>query len=169
MGVTIFYLEIAKGNELQVNNLWSHFSNINLLVQSILLYFVQSLIIVIGFLLFIVPGVIFLCMFSMSFYILAENPDINCINAMGRSVKMMKGRKCTIFLMYLSAIGWCILGAICLLVGLFFAIPMVNTGFALFYLKNKQNFNPLIPNNEWKIWWFIPNTPIQYHSPNINK
>lgn len=137
MGLTIFYLEIARGNALQVSNLWSHFSSVNLLIQSILLYFLQSLIIGFGFLLLIVPGVIFMCMLSMSSYILAENPGINCIEAMGRSVKMMKGRKCRVFLMYLSAFGFILLGLLCLIIGVFFAIPMVSTAFACFYLKNK--------------------------------
>ena len=73
----------------------------------------------------------------MSSYILAENPGINCIEAMGRSVKMMKGRKCRVFLMYLSAFGFILLGLLCLIIGVFFAIPMVSTAFACFYLKNK--------------------------------
>ena len=70
MGVVQFYLGIAQ-NDFKVDKLWSHFSNVNLLIQSIILYIVQTLVIAFGFFLLIVPGVILLCMLSMSGYILA--------------------------------------------------------------------------------------------------
>ena len=49
--------------------------------------------------------------------------------------------------MYLSSIGFIILGLLCLIVGVFFAIPMCSTAFAIFYLRNKGGANPLIPEN----------------------
>lgn len=66
---------------------------------------------------------------------------------MKRSAKMTKGKKCKILLMYLSSIGFIILGLLCLIVGVFFAIPMCSTAFAIFYLRNKGGANPLIPEN----------------------
>lgn len=89
IGYSTFFLNITKGKPLIIKDLLIGLTNFRLFCQSACLYFLIVLGIVIGFLLFVVPGVIFSLMFSQSFFILAENPEINCIEAMKRSNRMM--------------------------------------------------------------------------------
>ena len=78
--------------------------SIKKLVNISILYFLQSLLIFIGFLLFIVPGVIWSIKYMFSFFILL---DQNCgpVEAMKRSSKLTSGYKGTLFKKLLGLAG----------------------------------------------------------------
>ena len=63
-------------------------------------------------LLFIVPGIIKSLAYSMTPYILADCPNVEATAALKISMKMTKGYKGDIFVMYLSFIGWGLLSAL---------------------------------------------------------
>ena len=74
-------------------------------------------------LLLIVPGIIKYYAYSMTFYIMRDNPGISAYDAIKESEKMMKGYKMKAFLLDLSFIGWLIVGALCLGVGTLWVAP----------------------------------------------
>lgn len=90
-------------------------------------------------LLFIIPGIIKAYEYAMIPYILADDATITCKEAFKKSKEMMKGNKMRLFLLQLSFIGWEILGALALGVGIIFVVPYVEAATAEFYveLKNK--------------------------------
>lgn len=89
-------------------------------------------------LLFIVPGIIKAIAYSQAFYVIAENPDVKVVDALKTSIKMTNGNKGMIFVMYLSFIGWALIGALTLGIGYLWLGPYMTTTFCNMYLKLKE-------------------------------
>lgn len=87
----------------------------------------------------IIGGIIKYFSYSMTSFILAENPKLNSKQAITLSRKMMTGHKWELFLLYLTFIGWELLNIITAgLLGLFFLNPYMEATFAQFYLKVRK-------------------------------
>ena len=68
--------------------------------------------IIIGYLLFIIPGVVMSFAYSQSALIMFDNPEKGPIQCMRESRQMMTGNKWKLFVLILSFIGWAILANI---------------------------------------------------------
>lgn len=91
-------------------------------------------------LLFIVPGIIKAIAYSMTPYILTDLPSVTTTNALKISMKMTKGYKGKIFVMFLSFIGWSILSALTGgILAVFYTGPYMSTSFAGLYVELKKN------------------------------
>lgn len=101
---------------------------------SVLLGFLQGLFTFLWTLLLIVPGLIKSYSYAMAFYIqqdsMADREPVDCIT---ESRKMMAGHKWQLFCLDFSFLGWYILGALCLGIGVFFVAPYHQTARANFY------------------------------------
>ncbi|MBN2267966.1 MAG: DUF975 family protein [Acholeplasmataceae bacterium] len=86
-------------------------------------------------LLFIIPGIIKAFSYSMTAYIIAEDPTIDPMAAIAKSQEMMRGHKFELFMLHLSFIGWYLLGILTFGLALFFVIPYVETTVANFYVE----------------------------------
>lgn len=116
------------------------FSGFKILHKAIGLYFLLIIIVFVGMILLIIPGIIFTYMFSQAYYILADDNNKSVIQCLKESAAMMKGYKFEYFVLILSFLGWMILGAIPLGIGLLWVIPYRNVTVASFYLKVKNNY-----------------------------
>ena len=94
-------------------------------------------------LLFVIPGIIATYSYSMSFYILRDNPDMDANAARKASIEMMKGNKWKLFCLELSFIGWMLLSMLTFGILLLWVGPYMETAKAAFYeeLKAKQQNN----------------------------
>lgn len=91
-------------------------------------------------LLFIIPGIIKGYSYSMTPYILADCPNVKAKDALKLSMRIMKGKKWSFFVMQLSFIGWDLLSGLTLgILGLFHVIPYKQTAYADFYLEARQD------------------------------
>lgn len=90
-------------------------------------------------LLLIIPGIIKSYAYRMVPYILADNPNIGAQEAIALSNEMTKGHKFDMFVLDLSFIGWYLLGAIALLVGVLFVMPYENATNAELYLVLRKD------------------------------
>ena len=90
--------------------------------------------------LFIIPGIVKYYSYSMTFYILRDNPDMLANDAITASRQMMNGHKLRLFCLHLSFIGWILLSVLTLGIGLLFVFPYMQTAQAAFYedLRNRQ-------------------------------
>ncbi len=86
-----------------------------------------------GYILLIVPGVIWQYRYAMVPYLLAENPSMNYSRAMELSRAMMHGEKWNYFVLELSFIGWWILALCAFGIGPLFLRPYVEATQAEFY------------------------------------
>jgi len=97
------------------------------------LYIVMSIFIFLWTLLLIIPGIIAALRYSMSFYLLADNPNMGIMEALNESKRLMHGNKWKLFCLYLSFIGWAILGALTLGIGYLWLMPYTEVSVVAFY------------------------------------
>lgn len=76
--------------------------------------------------------------YSMTPYILADNPFIGYQRALKLSIAMTHGHKGAIFVLALSFIGWGILAVLALGIGLLFLTPYIQGTYAQLYLKLRE-------------------------------
>lgn len=89
-------------------------------------------------LLLIIPGIIKSYSYSMVPYILGDNPNIGAKRAIELSNEMTYGHKFDMFVLDLSFIGWYLLGALALGIGVLFVLPYDNATHAELYLVLRQ-------------------------------
>ncbi len=90
-------------------------------------------------LLLIIPGIIKSYSYRMVPYILADNPNIGARKAIALSNEMTMGHKFDMFVLDLSFIGWYLLGALALGLGVLFVVPYENAVNAELYLVLRKN------------------------------
>ena len=91
-------------------------------------------------LLFIIPGIVKAFSYSMTPFILEENPELGANEAIDHSRAMMKGHKFDLFWLLLSFIGW---GFLCLFtfgIGYLWLIPYMSTSISAFYEDVKADY-----------------------------
>ncbi|WP_042274992.1 DUF975 family protein [[Clostridium] dakarense] len=97
-----------------------------------------TILVAIGTLLLIIPGIIALFMFSQVYFILAEDSSVGVIECLKRSAKMMKGYKMDYFILQLSFIGWFIACIFTFGIGFLWYIPYNQVTTTNFYLELKE-------------------------------
>ena len=102
--------------------------------------FLYTIFIFLWSLLFLIPGIIKAYAYSMTPYILKDNPELSANEAINLSCKMMKGHKFDLFLLHLSFIGWCILNVFTFGIGMLWLMPYMTTAQAAFYQDIKKDF-----------------------------
>lgn len=102
-------------------------------------------------LLFIVPGVIKSLSYSMTYYILRDNPGMLASEAIKRSEEMMMGHKWQLFCIYFSFIGWFLLSILTCGILTFFVAPYLSQTTAEFYryLNAEADFYQQNPNGQY--------------------
>ncbi len=101
--------------------------------------FIYYLYIVIGLIIFVIPGIIIAYQLRMVPYILAENPDMDRKQAFAKSREIMAGNKWKSFVLDLSFLPWLILGSITLgLVNIFYVVPYIHLTHAALYEAIKK-------------------------------
>lgn len=75
------------------------------------------------------------------FWIYAEDPDVDTREAFRCSISLTRGAKWRLVLMELSFIGWMLLGALTLGIGLLWITPYMTQSFTNVYLDQKQEFD----------------------------
>ena len=110
------------------------FSQSNLLGQAILLYILYTLIVIAGFILLIVPGIIWSIKYSQAFYLLVDR-KMSATDALRKSAEVTQGVKMELFGFGIVAGLITLAGALALIVGLFAAIPTTMLATAFVYRR----------------------------------
>jgi len=136
LGITIFSLNISRNNDPKLEQLFHGFRNFG---TSIGAYLLMVLFIFLWTLLLIVPGIIAAISYSMTFFIIADDPAIAPMDALKKSKKMMYGNKWKLFCLYFRFFGWFLLCILTFGVGFLWLIPYMRVSFAKFYDDIKDN------------------------------
>jgi len=137
VGLALFFLNIHSGNKLEIRTIFNPFKEVWL--NSVLAYFMMIVIIIIGSILFIIPGIIASLMFSQVFYIIAEDNKIDPYNALVKSKKMMDGNKWKLFKIILRILLLAIVCILTLGIGFIWLAPYQNAVYAKFYNLLKES------------------------------
>lgn len=131
LGMANITLGIVRGKEsVDVADLFSGFKNF---LNAFVLYIINTILTALWSLLFVIPGIIKSYSYSMSYYILADNPDMAPNDARKRSMEMMHGNKWRAFCLDLSFIGWVLLSLLTFGILLFWIDPYMQTAKTEFY------------------------------------
>jgi uncharacterized membrane protein len=94
-----------------------------------------------GLFLFVIPGIIVGVGLSQTFYIMADNPEMECTEALKESwgLVMKGGFFWKVFGMGILQLFVVLAGFIALIIGVLFAVPVVYTASALLYDEIKAS------------------------------
>ena len=130
IAMVIVYLKLVSGVKPEIAELFQHF---NKFWASFKVTFFMGLFTMLWSLLLYIPGIIKGLSYSMSMYILAENPDMPALEAIDRSKKMMDGHKMELFVLMLSFIGWYLLCMVTFGIAAIYVVPYMSATMANFY------------------------------------
>lgn len=155
-GILRIYFGIARGQEVTLGMMFSEFTRRpdRYILSYLLLFFIEFicvlpgsicmvvgvaagtiLAIVIGVLLYVAGIAVMLVVairFSQVFLLLLEHGDMHVMEALRVSSELMEGNKGRFFYIYLSFIGWCLLGMLSCGIGMLWVLPymmQVNVNF----------------------------------------
>ena len=92
-------------------------------------------------LLLIILGIIAFLSYSMTFFIIADNPSICSWQAMRKSRKMMRGYKWKLFCLFWRFFAWGVLCVLTLGIGFLWLWPYMQTAMAHFYEDIRPRMN----------------------------
>lgn len=82
---------------------------------------------------YMVAAIVLALRYSQTLYVLWDNPGMGPLEAVRRSVAMMRGRKGKLFLLGLRFIGWALLAMLTCGIGFLWLIPYMMISYAHFY------------------------------------
>ena len=144
-GYCQYNIDLQKG-ESKFSDLFVHY---DIFVKAFLTDILMTIFIVLQYILLIVPGIIATFAYQMTFYILADHPEMDPIDAIKASRKMMKGHKWQLFCLQLSFIGWAILSVFTMGIGGLFLTPYSEAATAAFYKEISNQEAPVAPIPEF--------------------
>lgn len=134
--VTVFYCikHLLQNKKLVVETLYNQFKSFEHALKMIAVGLLVEVIIFVGLILLIIPGIIFAYAYSQALRIIAENPDMEIMEALRKSKEMMKGHKWELFVFQLSFIGHFLLTVITFGIYGFYFLPYYQTCQVNYYL-----------------------------------
>lgn len=129
-GLGMFFLRVYRGEKPEIQSMFDGFRNYGHVLGGVCWQYLWTV------LWAFVPvyGIIKIISYSMTPYILMDQPEVGAKDALKVSMAMTEGHKGEIFVMELSFIGWALLTFLtCGVLGLFYVIPYMNTTMAAYY------------------------------------
>jgi uncharacterized membrane protein len=136
-GWSTFFLFLSRRQEARLSQLFDGF---NYFVNVLKAYLFMSLFVLLWTLLFFIPGLVAGLSYSQTFFILADNPQMDGKEALNKSKSLMVGNRWRLFFLFWRFFGWFLLGILSLGIGFLWIIPYLATTLAHFY-------NDLTANN----------------------
>ena len=133
-GFVVYFLRLIRDEDLGYGHLFDGYKDF---VRIFLAQLLSSILITLGFIALIVPGVIAAAGLVMTPFILKDDPTIDAIDAMKMSWKMTDGHKGDLIWLFLSFFGWMILAGLTLGIGFLFLYPYMQTALAHAYEELK--------------------------------
>ena len=131
VGYSKFNLDLVdREKKPEIATLFAYFKSWKAAIGATLL---RGLYVVVGMLLFLIPGIIASYNYAMVSYILAEHPEMTAREALSASKEMMRGNRWRLFCLECSFIGWGILTVLTLGLGNLWLRPYTQTAIAAFY------------------------------------
>lgn len=135
LGIAIFHLKIIRNQTPTIEDLFEGFRNIQ---TPVLTYLLMIAHIILWTLLFIIPGIIIAISYALTFYILADKPELQPMEALNESKRIMHGHKLQFFEIIIRIIALALLSVLTLGIGLLFLVPYSKVLIAKFYEEVKN-------------------------------
>ncbi|MDR1160001.1 MAG: DUF975 family protein [Syntrophomonadaceae bacterium] len=138
MGLIMIFLNLTEGVKPKAENVFKGFDFFG---KALWLNILIMVFVFLWSLLLIVPGIIKMISYSMSYYILADNPEMTAREALNSSKEMMHGHKKDLFVLILSFFWWFLLVGVTCGIAAIYVHPYVMATITNFYktIKNKND------------------------------
>lgn len=141
-GLTLFWINISRNHEAKLSDISAGQGRyIDLIVTKILISWFTFL----WTLLLIIPGIIASISYSMTYYIMVDDPEIKPMAAINKSKAMMYGYKWKFFYLNLRFLGWALLCLLTVGIGFLWLVPYMQVSIAKFYDDIKAKDEVLVP------------------------
>ncbi|MDY0151133.1 MAG: DUF975 family protein [Candidatus Cloacimonas sp.] len=130
LGLAIIFLRLVRSESIDIGMLFKGFEDF---MRSFVAGLLVAIYTLLWTLLLIVPGIIASLSYSMTFFILSDNPNIGPDEAIGKSKEMMRGHKMELLLLTLSFFGWFLLGLVTVGIGFLWIGSYYSAAMAVFY------------------------------------
>ena len=148
LGFTMVCLAVSRRQGASLSKLFEGFSRFG---DSLVLFLLMDIFIFLWSLLLVIPGIIKMYSYSMSWFVLHDRPDLTGNEARKRSMYLMRGHKWRLFCLDFSFLGWYLLSALTLGILAFWVTPYHMTARAEFYqelLGEEQKTQQQITNSQ---------------------
>jgi uncharacterized membrane protein len=130
IGKARYHLNLIDGAAARFEDLFSAFPQF---LSALVMRLVRQVLITLGMLLLVIPGVMLTFSYAAAPYIMAQDPECEGLEALRRSRELMKGNRMELFFLDLSFIGWDILSLLTLGIGSLFLNPYKEAARASFF------------------------------------
>lgn len=137
IGLYSYLVEFINNDNFDKNLLFEPYERtVNVIGASLLV----SLLVMVGCICFIIPGIYLAFSYAMVPYLLATRKDLTVTETLELSRKMMNGHKFDYFVLSLSFIGWAILVPFTLGILLIWLYPYMMTATTKFFMDIEQKY-----------------------------
>ncbi len=133
LGLAAFFLTALRGDRPEAVTVGRIFDGFQRFGDAVGAQFMMGLFILLWTLLLIVPGIMAAYSYSMTFYVLADNPAMGAMEGIRRSKELMAGHRWKLFCLGCRFIGWALLCILTLGIGFIWLWPYMNASYAAFY------------------------------------
>ncbi|MDD4213045.1 MAG: DUF975 family protein, partial [Bacilli bacterium] len=130
LGQCRFFLDLIRGDKLEIGRLFYGFKYFR---RAAAPYMLMMLYIMLWYCLLIIPGIVATLSYAMTFYVLADHPEMTAREVLSRSKRIMAGNRLKLCWLSLRFIGWGILALMTCYIGMLWLMPYISTSFAAFY------------------------------------
>lgn len=132
IGTTAFFISLIENTNFEAKDLFKYYHDF---VKIIGVTVLMGLIIMLGYICFIIPGIILTLSYSLVPIILIKKPELSIVETLKYSREKMQGHKLDTFVLGLSFIGWAILGTLTFGILYIWLYPYMQLTFTKFYLN----------------------------------
>ena len=134
VGVAYFSFAVIRG---EMPHFFQLFEGFNVFGKSFLANLCYTILVIVGFVLLIIPGIIVGLALSMTFFVMADRPELSFSECLNESWSLTSGYRFKLLGLNLRFIPWYLLGILCLGVGVLLVIPWYYVTLARFYEELK--------------------------------
>lgn len=132
IGTTAFFVSLIENENFEAKDLFKYYHDF---VKVIGVTVLMGLIVMLGYICFIIPGIILTLSYSLVPIILIKKPELGIVETLKYSREKMQGHKLDAFVLGLSFIGWAILGTLTFGILYIWLYPYMQLTFTKFYLN----------------------------------
>lgn len=132
IGTTAFFVSLIENENFEAKDLFKYYHDF---VKIIGVTVLMGLIVMLGYICFIIPGIILTLSYSLVPIILIKKPELGIVETLKYSREKMQGHKLDTFVLGLSFIGWAILGTLTFGILYIWLYPYMQLTFTKFYLN----------------------------------
>ena len=124
--------KVYAGIEPRIGDLLEGFKDFG---KIFIIQILELVFIVLWSLLLVIPGIIKIFAYSMSYYVAMDNPNLSPNECLKESQRIMKGHKWELFTLVFGYLGWILLSALTLGILSLWVLPRIQQALYLFYLE----------------------------------